>query len=675
MAVTPVIEAADCTVSGSNTASGSWAVSVPAAAAGDLLIVNLAWDDSTTTSSVTAPAGPNSEVATSIEGPIASASTEVRGQAWSYVATGSWSAGTLTFTPSASESWSATVIKVPAGEFDAAAPIGANSSRASTGTAETSVLSPAFSADATDGDGRLVWFALVDADPLSATNPTGWTIRQRQDLGDVAHGIATRNAAVTNSESITAGSWAIASDSWASIAYIVRSPPALYYVVYPSAASEPSAAQVKAGQQQSGAAATAAGNETARTTTGEEVFAVAASGLTGGTSYKTSFVWSDGATNSNVHTTGAWTTDTVAALTGSAATASAGTAGVTHTQAASGSAVTASAGTLTALAEYSAALTGASATASAGTVSPAVSVVLAGSAVSAASGAIASVRTVTVSGSQVYATAGGVVAACSAALTGSSGTASAGSVATGISVALQGSAVTISSGALVGSASLGVTGSAAIAFAGSVAASVERALSGSEAAAASGAVTPSLGGSVSLSGSEATAHAGSVGAQVSVALSAATVSVDAGTVSITVGSDVTVALTGSEVLASAGTLGGYTNLGLTGIEVGLFAGSVEPDAVVGHSVHSTGGGGGGGSRLWSRDLDEEIEEEMGAILRGPVLTPEVIEAVAARLDSPPEIRIIERRPPPGPRYAVPTLDFAATQARKRKNRQRLLLLL
>ena len=68
------------------------------------------------------------------------------------------------------------------------------------------------------------------------------------------------------------------------------------------------AGAIKAGQQQSGAAATAAGSETARTTTGEEVFAVAASGLTSGTSYKTSFVWSDGTNDSNVHTTGEWWT-------------------------------------------------------------------------------------------------------------------------------------------------------------------------------------------------------------------------------------------------------------------------------------------------------------------------------------------------------------------------------
>lgn len=82
----------------------------------------------------------------------------------------------------------------------------------------------------------------------------------------------------------------------------------LYYVVYPAAASAPSAAQVKAGQQQSGAAATASGSETARTTTGEQIFASAAAGLSPGTSYRVAFVWSDGSNDSTVAVSDAWTT-------------------------------------------------------------------------------------------------------------------------------------------------------------------------------------------------------------------------------------------------------------------------------------------------------------------------------------------------------------------------------
>jgi len=92
------------------------------------------------------------------------------------------------------------------------------------------------------------------------------------------------------------------------VEYTEPSPPKLYYVIYASAGSEPSAAQIKAGQDATGSAAVASGNETARTTTGEEVFAAAASGLTPSTGYKVSFVWSDGTNDSNVVVTSAWST-------------------------------------------------------------------------------------------------------------------------------------------------------------------------------------------------------------------------------------------------------------------------------------------------------------------------------------------------------------------------------
>ena len=74
----------------------------------------------------------------------------------------------------------------------------------------------------------------------------------------------------------------------------------LYYVVYPSAGSDPSAAQIKAGQDSTGANAVQWGVEAARTTTGVETFAVDAVYLTLGTSYKIAFVWSDGVTDSSI---------------------------------------------------------------------------------------------------------------------------------------------------------------------------------------------------------------------------------------------------------------------------------------------------------------------------------------------------------------------------------------
>ena len=100
----PVIEAADCTVSGSNTAAATWAVSHPATSTGDLLIWNIAWDDSTATTDVAEPAGSDGETLSEINATaVASASTEVRGKCWYTICTAAWSAGTLTFTPNATE--------------------------------------------------------------------------------------------------------------------------------------------------------------------------------------------------------------------------------------------------------------------------------------------------------------------------------------------------------------------------------------------------------------------------------------------------------------------------------------------------------------------------------------------------------------------------------------------
>lgn len=88
----------------------------------------------------------------------------------------------------------------------------------------------------------------------------------------------------------------------------------LYYVIYPSAKSAPSATQVKTGKDADNSAAAASGSESARDTAGEQVFASAATGLTGGTSYKVSFVWSDGTNDSNVVVSSAWATWNTGAL-------------------------------------------------------------------------------------------------------------------------------------------------------------------------------------------------------------------------------------------------------------------------------------------------------------------------------------------------------------------------
>lgn len=222
---TPVIESGDGTGSSTTTASTSWSVAFPAASTGDLLLVLTDWDDSTNTTTITPPSGPNGESFTPILGsPQASASTEMRLQGWYTVATGSWTSGNRTFTANAAETQQSTVIKVPAGEFDAATPIGWANGRSSAGTAETSVASPTGTAGSSDGGGRLVIFYGSDADSITAPGSGTTTIRNGGATAGVGHLVVVRDAAVTNSESVAAINASIASDSWASLAFVVRAP-------------------------------------------------------------------------------------------------------------------------------------------------------------------------------------------------------------------------------------------------------------------------------------------------------------------------------------------------------------------------------------------------------------------------------------------------------------------
>lgn len=220
---TPLIESGDATVTTVGSSATPWAINFPAAAAGDMLIAIVAWDDSVAVTSVTPPAGPNSEAATSIQGPAASSGTEMRIQAWRWIATGTWSATTRNFTPAAAETCRAVVIKVLAGEFDPTTPIGASSNSVSAGTAESNVNSPAFSAGATDGSGRLIIGFGSDADAITAP-ASGTTTVNNATGGGVGLCVSSRNAAVTDSESIAAVTATIASDSWATVAFVVRAP-------------------------------------------------------------------------------------------------------------------------------------------------------------------------------------------------------------------------------------------------------------------------------------------------------------------------------------------------------------------------------------------------------------------------------------------------------------------
>lgn len=686
----PLIEAGDITESGNNTASSSWAVSYPNASAGDLLIFNLGWDDSTTTSSVTAPAGPNGEVLSSIAGPVASNSTEVRGQSWFTIATGTWTASTLTFTPSASEQWTAAVIKVPAGEFDPRDPMGAASTRASANTADTTVDSVGYAIGAADGGGTLVWFAIVDTVALGSLS-SGWTSRVTRDRGAVAIGIATRNAATTASETTSStDTWGISADSWASIAYVVRPPPALYYVVYPSAASEPSAAQVKAGQQQSGAAATAAGSETARTTTGEEVFAAAATGLTGGTSYKTSFVWSDGANDSAVHTTAAWTTAAIynEDTTDSGALTDASAAMMLLVGSASDSGVLTDTASGQRVSGDAISDSGALTDTAAGGLALAASASDSGALTDAATGAVSAAEVVSDS-------VAGSDAAASTWVVGESVTDAADVTdqVTGVGIWLEAAS---DSAAATDAATAALTLAEAVSDpvaatdAATVGLVVAEVLSDSVEATDSAAGQAIYAEAVSDSADLSDTATGDSGLDASVvdsaeasesvstsliasdALADAAESSDGVVVTAVYQEVVSDSLSATESVVES--VGGHSYF--ESVEDVLEASDSTLATLLsfGASVRSQGGGSGGG-RLWTRDLDDEIEAEMGAILKGPPLTSEVIEEIAARLDSPPQTRIMEHRRPAKATYSPPVLDFQAVQAKKRRNRQRLLLLL
>lgn len=212
----------------------------------------------------------------------------------------------------------------------------------------------------------------------------------------------------------------------------------------------------------------------------------------------------------------------------------AGGGGGDVTVALSGQAATASAGTL--VPSSSKALSGQAATISAGTLTPSISKALSGTAVTVSAGTLTPSRTVPLSGQAVTVSAGTI-------------TYNAGS---DITLALSGAEVTASAGTLVPSSSVSLAGSAVTASAGTVVPTFPRTLSGSAVTVSAGTVTPSM----------------------SVPLVGQAVTVSAGTLTYAPEGDVTVALTGEAVTVSAGTLtasGGDSNQASGGFAGGWHA--------------------------------------------------------------------------------------------------------
>jgi len=214
----PLIEAGDCTESGNNTASTSWAISRPAQSTGDLIIICLCSDADVTHG--TLPGGPNSETAVTITN--ASGGTSQRISVWYWKATGANSSGTVTVTPSASEQWTACAVRVPAGEFDATTPIGASQTANDT-DADNVAQTPAFSAGATDWGGTVCAWIGTDVVAVTAA-ASGWTLRATEDRGAMGGAFLTRDKYTQGGESIAAADHTIVNETDSNVAFIVRGP-------------------------------------------------------------------------------------------------------------------------------------------------------------------------------------------------------------------------------------------------------------------------------------------------------------------------------------------------------------------------------------------------------------------------------------------------------------------
>lgn len=214
------------TESGSNVTSTSLSIDYPAYSTGDLIIVNItAWTNSgTPTMSFTAP---NSETVTWLVNPYASGTgTDDTAAAVGYfVATSSHAAGSLSVTSSVSTRFTASVIKVLSGQFDATTPLSTQYSTASSSADVADFISAAFTAGSTDQGGALIALVSIDQTIASDTTIDFWLL-SRVDRGRASQLLAVRGGQVENSEYILPHYFFpdTGSDAYACVMYIIRPP-------------------------------------------------------------------------------------------------------------------------------------------------------------------------------------------------------------------------------------------------------------------------------------------------------------------------------------------------------------------------------------------------------------------------------------------------------------------
>lgn len=209
--------------SGDGAATTSWAVTHPAYSAGDLILFHIV-SDSTPTHNWGAT-GPDGETVFTIVDSHTASNAE-RVSAFGYVAAAARAQSTFTVTPSSAEQWTATVLLIPAGEFNAATPIdsvvgtGGNSS-----TSGPNAPTPAWTTSSAVTSGRpIVWLG-VDTDPIgTSTGPAIWSQLTTVDRGAVSGTLGYRNAAAGPSESIASVNWGWFSDSSSTLGYVINEP-------------------------------------------------------------------------------------------------------------------------------------------------------------------------------------------------------------------------------------------------------------------------------------------------------------------------------------------------------------------------------------------------------------------------------------------------------------------
>ena len=213
-----ILTPSSCTNSGNNTASTAWTVQVPAQVPGDLIICHLVSDADVTHG--TLPGGPNGETAVILEDARSDGAAGVRVSVWYWIATGTNAAGSRIVTPSATEQWQATVVRIPSGSYDSATPLQYSNNYLAGSSA--AIVSPTL-VPARAG-ARPIFWAGIDADTVTGISQqagTTWTLLANVDVGAVTGVLAYRENLTAVSATVTSGNLSGASDNYVSVGYLV----------------------------------------------------------------------------------------------------------------------------------------------------------------------------------------------------------------------------------------------------------------------------------------------------------------------------------------------------------------------------------------------------------------------------------------------------------------------